>query len=143
MSPERTRERPRVHPRQGGPSRTKQSYQDQCDVNIIVKQFSGNGLFTHTAKTIPRYADVSESGDLLQAYQAVEAAAEEFGDLPAEVRAVAENNPVRFLQMLEDPQQRAELMEAGLVDQVTPVAPVEVTFVPGGEPPVAAVTEPS
>lgn len=139
---ERVRERPRLTQPVGERTRTLQSFKDECDVNFIVRQFAGGGQFTHTSKAMPFFADVSEAGTLQESFTAVAEASEEFMGLTSDVRSAAGNDPVQFLRMLEDPDGRAILAEAGLVDRVEEPAVIPVTFVPGGEPPVAEGTDP-
>lgn len=96
-------------------SRTKQSFRDACDINNIVDQHRKTGLITHVNDKTPLYGDFSEANDLHTAMERVSAAEASFDALPSAVRAAAENNPVRFLEMLDDEDQAKLLAKAGLV----------------------------
>lgn len=145
MTTREERDAKRVHPPRGTTSKTKQGPKDSCDINVIVREFS-NG-FSNVNHAVPRYADVSNAGDLMASYEAVRVAAEDFLELPSMVRQAAMNDPVRFLQMLETDEGTEVLYDAGLVDRIQPPEVVEVRIAEGGAPaggaPVAPVTEPS
>jgi len=48
------------------PSLTKQSFRDECDVNVIVKRYTETGMINHIPRTTPQYGDAPE-GDFLEA----------------------------------------------------------------------------
>jgi len=48
------------------PSLTKQSFRDECDVNLIVKRYTETGMINHIPRTNPQYGDAPE-GDFLEA----------------------------------------------------------------------------
>jgi len=48
------------------PSLTRQSFKDECDVNLIVKRYTETGMINHIPRTTPQYGDAPE-GDFLQA----------------------------------------------------------------------------
>lgn len=133
----------RVTAPHGDDGRVHASFQDACDVNKIVAKFQRTNVLTHTSRQRPRFADVYDAEGLLSSFGAVEAAREQFEGLPSGVRRAAGNDPVRFLEMLEDEDGAKVLGDAGLIDQVEPVAPIEVVIAPSGEAPVAPVTETS
>lgn len=99
---------------QGGPSRAKQQFADDCDINLIVERHASTGLWDHLAKTQPTYGDYSAATDLHTAIQMVDEAEDRFMALPANVRSLCQNDPVNFLQRLADQQAFDELVQAGL-----------------------------
>lgn len=98
----------------GHKSMTRQSESADTDVNLIVARHRKTGVVTHLNHRIPQYGDYSQVGTLHDAFAQVEAAEEAFMDLPAAVRQVAENDPVKLLELLATPDGEAALMEAGL-----------------------------
>ena len=112
---ERKGNRKRVSLDCGEELRTKQSFRDECDINVITAQYVRTGLLSHTNRREPMYGDFSQSRDLKASLEAVSAAEAEFGALDAQVRAAAWNDPVRFLDMLASEEGCAELEAAGLV----------------------------
>ncbi len=130
----------------GKESRTKQSFRDECDINVITAQYVRTGLLSHTNRREPMYGDFSQSRDLKASLEAVKEAEAEFRALDAQVRAAAWNDPVRFLSMLASEEGVAELEAAGLVlgspeepdDVVVPEVvepPPVVADVPPAKPP--------
>lgn len=90
-----------------------QSARDQVDVNVLMARYEQTG-------TIPQHVGDALWGafdqalDLKSAMDQAGAAREAFGELPAKVREAADNNPVRFLEMLEDDTDLEVLADAGL-----------------------------
>lgn len=103
------------------PSRTKQSFKDECDINLLMKRYG-----TVPAPTrVPQFGDFSEIGTFFDARLAVLEAEQEFMTLPAKVRSRFDNDPGKLLAFLEDERNRAEAISLGLV---------EARAVPGPEP---------
>jgi len=48
------------------PSLTRQSFKDECDVNLIVKRYTETGMINHIPRRTPEYGDAPE-GDFLEA----------------------------------------------------------------------------
>lgn len=109
-----------VYPPQGGPSRAKQSFKDDCDINLIVKRHAQRGLWDHINPVEPKYGDFSKATDLQTAIELVTAAEESFFELPAAVRTVVDNDPVQFLNALADEDGFRDLVEAGLPTETQP-----------------------
>ncbi len=98
----------------GTQQRTKQSFKDDCDVNLIVKRHASTGLWSHLNPTMPSYGDFSGVVELQDAIATVEAAELDFDALPAAVRAACNNDPVQFLMEVNDVDGVLALAEAGL-----------------------------
>ena len=115
----------------------KQSFKDDCDVNLIVKRHAQTGMWDHLNPRMPTYGDNSGAMELQDAIETVRNATDEFWALPAEVRAICNNDPVVFMQEVNDPVGVLALAEAGLpmADGWEPPAPAEVPAEEGGETP--------
>ena len=109
-----------LHPEHGGPSRTKQSFADDCNINLIVKRHAQRGLWDHLSPVAPRYGDFSKATDLQTAIELVTAAEEEFMQLPAAVRTLVDNDPVQLLNALADEDGFRDLVDAGLPTETKP-----------------------
>lgn len=98
--------------------RTDQSFRDECNINIIVKNFIRTGaLPPHLIqKKAAMFADVSEVGDLQDALQRVTQAREGFATLPAAIRDRFSNDPVQLLAFLEDPANRQEAIDLDIIE---------------------------
>lgn len=120
----------------GGISRTKQSFRDSTDVNLIVKNHTEGGWLSNLNPRQPMYGDFSGPTDLLDAYETVKAAEDDFATLPAAVRTACDESPVKLLQMLAVKEDAQLLVDAGL-----PVEGLEPT--PEPEPAEPAPAAPS
>lgn len=96
------------------PSKTWQAAKDECDVNLIIANYNRTGLMNHVNPKQARYGDFSEALELQEAIQLVRQAEAEFMALPAPIRAMANNDPVVFMEMLADEGAVAALKAAGL-----------------------------
>ncbi|WNK13335.1 MAG: internal scaffolding protein [Microvirus sp.] len=94
--------------------RTKQGQTDDGNINVIMANYGRTGVFANINPREPTYGDYSDSMDLQAAIQLVKDAEASFMELPAAVRELAENNPVRMLEMLADEGATAALVAAGL-----------------------------
>lgn len=124
---------PRVILDTGPVTHTKQSFRDDCDINLIVKRHASTGLWDHLNPTTPTYGDFSAAVELQSAMALVEAAHDAFDALPSAVRKVCDNNPVVMLENLAKPGAFHELVQAGM-----PTTPEhEELALQGGENPPA------
>lgn len=122
-----------------GPSMTKQSHKDDCDVNIIVARFVKTGVLPEDSR-VPQYGDVS-SLEFQEAMLVVAEAKSAFQLLPAAVRDRFKNDPAEMLAFCEDPRNRAEAASMGLMDPLppppVPAAPAAVPEAPQASIPAA------
>lgn len=87
-----------------GPSRTKQSFRDECDINKIVSRIREGGFtpMTYTALRGAWYGDVSKMPDSFQGAQEVILRVKAtFSSLPSDVRERFMNDPARFVAFVE------------------------------------------
>lgn len=121
-----------------GVSLTKQSFKDECDINLKVKRFQRAGMLPPAPE--PRYADVSGL-DFQAAQFAVTSVVSFFKSLPAELRKRFDNDPSKMAAFAADPANAAEAAELGLVakpEEVPSPVRVEVVAPPAApEPPKA------
>ena len=98
-------------------SRNKVSLEDAraSDANILMAQYRRNGTLPRVNAARPLYGNFTGPTDLAQQIEFVEAARERFEQLPASVRTSCDNDPVEFLRMFDDPDERVVLEEAGLL----------------------------
>lgn len=99
------------------PSMTKQAFAEACDINNILREYSVTGMVSHLAPNAAegRYEDMPESVDYQEAMNVVLAAQETFATLPSKLRERFENDPAQFLEFVNDPANRAEAKELGLL----------------------------
>lgn len=105
---------PRVKSETVGPSRTKQSFKDECDINVLMKKYQATGVLP-PGVGVARYADFSDVGDYLEAQITLLRAQDQFDSLPARVRDRFKNDPVAFLTFVANPANLGEARELGLL----------------------------
>jgi len=105
------------------PSLAQQHMKDECDINVIVERFGVTGELP-TAPVSPQFGDFSGISDYHTAINAVRASEEAFMALPAKIRARFDHDPNALLQFLNDPINRDEAIEIGLIDGEPVVAPI-------------------
>lgn len=116
-----------------GPGRTRQSEAAACDINRIVERYQQTGVLPMVDREM-FFADVSEMEDYRAAVEQVRRADEAFMRLPPKVRERFGHDPAEFLDFCSDEKNRAELVELGLIEDVSGVPPVAEP-VPAEEPP--------
>jgi len=116
------------------PSRTQQSFRDECDINTILKRFNITGQLP-VGSVQPQYGDFSGITDYQSALNAVMAAQDSFLALPAKVRAKFDNDPALFVEFASDEANKDEMKALGLLSQETAQAVVSSPSEPvQGEP---------
>lgn len=95
--------------------RTKQSFKDECDINVIMNRYMQTGrLPDQLNPQNPQYIDAS-GFDFDVAMQLVAEASTAFEELPSAIRAKFKNDPGAFLDFVHNPDNRAEMHEMGLL----------------------------
>lgn len=125
-----------------GPSKTKQSEAESCDVNRIMARFEKTGELPVVVD--PGYfADVSEVGDYLAVQERLREATTLFAQLPLKTREKFGNEPAAFVDFISDAKNVPEFAALGIqavsvetgevLEQPAPVAPVKepAPVVPG------------
>lgn len=95
-------------------SRTKQSFKDECDVNNIMARFQRTGIVEFAQRFQARYGDV-RGVDFASAMNVIAEAREMFAAMPAKLRDRFGNDPARFLEFVQDPENRDEARKLGLL----------------------------
>lgn len=96
-----------------GESRTQQHQAADADINTIVKRFKVTGLLPQASR-LPSYGDFSEVVDYRTAMDAVIAAEKSFMALPSDIRGKFANDPQKFIEFAEKPENLPELRKMGL-----------------------------
>lgn len=123
-----------------GPSMTKQSFKDECDINVIMRRYERTGVLPTPVGVAPQYADCS-AVDFQEAMLQVADAKSLFNQLPARVRERFSNDPARMLEFCEDARNAEEARKLGLLKpEEVPATPIPVSVVGA---PVAAPGESS
>lgn len=94
---------------------TEQSHAPQCDVNRIVAKYDKHGLITHVSRFEAKYGDLTGL-EFKQAQDMILNAKETFKELPSNIRKRFNNSPEYLLTFMEDPKNRAEAIQLGLIN---------------------------
>lgn len=101
---------------------TVQAPTEEVDINkIMARVLKGQPVMTSAGQ--PFYGDVSEFGGLQEAIMKVREAEELFMQYPADLRERFENNPVKFVEFMEDPENIKEAIDLGLAKARPPEVP--------------------
>ena len=120
----------------GRPSRTKQSFKDECDINTIVRRFGLTGQLPSDIR-MPLNGDFTNVPDFRTAMDMIVAARESFEAMPADVRSRFHNDAAEFVDFCSDPKNRDEAIKLGLVEkplQKAPTGPVAAPATPPSTP---------
>lgn len=110
-----------------GEGLTEQSHKDSCDINVIMKNYDKTGMVPVMLDQVPKFGDFSQVVDYQSALNLVIDAEEKFMQLPAAIRNEYDHDPQKFLFAIEDPSQRARLIELGvIVDTIDPKVATKV-----------------
>ena len=96
------------------PSRTKQNFQAECDINGILARYEKTGLITHVKTNEKTYANLVGFSDYHSSLNQVIAAQEAFQALPSHIRSRFGNDPGQFVKFMENPKNQEEAIELGL-----------------------------
>lgn len=99
-------------------SRTKQSFRQESDINVIMSRFEKTGLLTHVNQYNGQYGDFTGLPEYQEAMNKVVSANEMFASLPAKIRDRFANDPAKFLSFVGDPANAAEAKALGLFKAV-------------------------
>lgn len=120
-----------------GISMTRQEFQDECDVNILMAKYEKQGLpFGPNSMREPMYYDFTiMPTDLQSAMNIMMDAEEAFMSLPAKARLEFGNDPVQFVEFASKSSSLDKMREWGLAPPApAPKEPLEVRVVPDPKP---------
>lgn len=97
-----------------GPSKTRQSEKDACDINKIMAKYTKTGRLPDLIRQNPLYGDFSKVVDYQQAIDIIQKAKMQFDELSLEVRKRFDYDPAKFLEFAENSQNISEMVKMGL-----------------------------
>lgn len=107
------------------PSLTKQSFKNECDINLIMKKWQKTGVLPQARSAQPCYGDFTGISDYQSALNAVAEAQDTFLALPSALRARFSNDPSLFLEFVQNPANIDEMISLGLAERSEKVFSVE------------------
>jgi phage internal scaffolding protein len=98
------------------PTLTKQCFQDECDIDNILKRYAETGVLEHVREHKGNYGDFLNVQDYHVSVSQVVAAQEMFMSMPAQIRARFKNDPGEFLDFVNNPDNQNEMVKLGLAE---------------------------
>lgn len=120
LPPATKRERNRVQTTFNNPSKTKQSFKDECDINNVMLRYEKTGVLPPSTNRQPLYGDFTEVPDYQTALGIVYTAEDQFLQLPSQMRKFFNNDPAFMLAYIQDPKNKAMCQKLGLLPQDKP-----------------------
>jgi len=117
--PERTNKYRRVQTPVDPMSLTEQQHGPACDINTIMRKLRTQGELPHY-RMGGNFGDFTNYADFHDMKNRILQANNDFMALPSELRAKFGNDPGNLLTFLEDPVNRAEAVELGLIAPSVP-----------------------
>jgi len=102
-----------------GQSLTKQSFTDECDINNIMRKYQKTGAIEHVNKHEASYG-FATSDTFQESLEIVAKAKNMFEELPSSIRTKFENDPSKFLDFVQNPENLTEMRELGLAHKLQP-----------------------
>ena len=96
------------------PSRTKQSFLEEADINNIMRKYINTGVLP-VGDRKPTYGDFSSGAEYQDLQNQLIQAQQEFELLPADIRDRFGNSPEAMIDFLSDPENEAEAIAIGLI----------------------------
>jgi len=104
----------RVSDSTGTESRVEQQHADECNINTIMRKMHAQGVLPHF-KTGGNFGDFTSFDDFHSMQNRIADAQTDFMRLPSELRYKFGNDPGKLVQFLENPENRAECVDMGLI----------------------------
>ncbi|QKI28915.1 VP3 [Kummerowia striata gokushovirus] len=100
----------------GDPAKAKvdPSYAEDSQILNMLKKFARGEIHSRQ----PIYADVSEFGDFREMQERTMKLQAEFDKLPASIRALSQNDPGKFADVISDPRNKEFLVKEGFFKQL-------------------------
>ena len=103
---------------------TQQHKRDETNVNFIMKRFKKSGQLPNMESMHSlQYRDVSDVPDFMTMRNQMIKAEESFLTLPAKIRREFDNDPVKFLQFVANPENKARGVELGIFQKEKELPP--------------------
>lgn len=101
-----------------GPGLTEQHHKEDCDVNNIINRYTKTGVIKNV-KGMGEYA-IAPAIELREALDLINQAQNQFDQLPSNIRREFENDPLQFLEFVENPDNLEHARELGLAERPEP-----------------------
>lgn len=103
------------------PQITDQSYTNACDINVIMAQYAKTGMLGHISVKTPTYQDNTIIPTLMDSFNIVNEAYDQFLQLPPTIRKLMDNNPANLEIFINNPENADILKKHGILVEKTQV----------------------
>lgn len=93
---------------------TEKHHGETVKIQNILKQYQNTGFVSHTAKTQPIYGDMASAPDFYQAQCILAETSSMFEEVPATIRKQFENDPGKYLEFIQNPENKEAMTEMGI-----------------------------
>ncbi|AXL15222.1 internal scaffolding protein [Microviridae sp.] len=98
------------------PKLTDASFQNSCDINVIMQNYQKTGMLPSFPEKTPEFIDCTSIPDLETAFKVSNEAMQAFYELPSDIRKLIDNDPSKLQSLLSDPKYQELLIQAGVLD---------------------------
>lgn len=117
-------------------SRTKQQFKAECDINVLLKNYNKTGLLTHQQQYPGDYEDLTQMEDYQTSLNQLNEAQQCFDSLPSNLRKKFHNQPIEFLEFVQNPENLPEMVTLGLaIKNPNYIPPAAIPATPKEEDP--------
>lgn len=92
---------------------TEQCHRDEVKIQNIMKRHRTTGLVSHLSKQHGFYADMSSAPDFYTAQTVIAQTKSMFEEIPAKIRKDFDNDPGKFLDFIQNPDNKDQMAEYG------------------------------
>jgi len=100
---------------EGDKGKTRKADAVDCDINSIFKRYEKSGVLPDMIMKDPRYGDFTQVPTYHEALTIVRLAQEQFDALDVNIRNRFANDPEKFLEFTQNPENKAEMDRMGLL----------------------------
>ena len=97
------------------PSKTKQAFKHETDINNILKKYNISQLAQHVNNVNGNFGDFSNVSDFQSSMNAIIDAQNSFDGLPAQTRKMFNNNPAELIDFMSNQDNYDQAAELGLL----------------------------
>ena len=98
----------------GDPGLTEQSHKEDVDMHNIMRQFEKTGIVKHVAAHAGTYGDYVGAPGFQEAMNIIAKAESMFESVPAKIRAKFDNDPGKFVDFMQAPENYQAILDLGL-----------------------------
>jgi len=109
------------------PSRTKQSFRDEVDINQVIARYHKTGILPQNNTHELTFGDYSNPIDFHEAQNKIMRANDLFYALPSHIRREFNDSPGDFLNFAQNPDNQDAMVEMGLLPSPLPSESTEPT----------------